>query len=130
MGVLYPPEGDPCYRPQAVIDITMPWMKNRLRRTKSRIVGTEVKITAVMIQGMLPPPYPDMVATATMMGRTFFVRESTMPKSRSFQIHVAWKRATTAVGDSDWGRKMERKERTGPHPSSFAASSISRGMVV
>jgi len=35
---------------------TIPWMKNLRRATNSSIVGIDVKITAVMIHGMLPPP--------------------------------------------------------------------------
>jgi hypothetical protein len=41
---------------QELMERTIPWMKNFRRPTNNRIVGTEVKMTAVMIHGMFPPP--------------------------------------------------------------------------
>jgi len=63
MGRLYPKRarsgsGAGGYRRPAydVMESTIPLMKNLRMKMNSRIVGIEVKMTAVMIQGMLPPP--------------------------------------------------------------------------
>jgi len=42
--------------PYVLTDRTIPLMKNFRRPMNSAMVGMEVKMTAVMIQGMLPPP--------------------------------------------------------------------------
>ena len=113
------------------IDRTIPDMKYFLRRTNRSIVGIEVNITPDMVYGITVPPLgPDIDAKAIIIGRAFCERVSTIPKRRSFQIHVIWNNATTAVGATDCGRKIYRYDFRGPHPSSFAASSISFGIVV
>ena len=87
-------------------NICIPVIKCLFNKKNKHIVGSEVRMTVLIIQGIVPPDLPLMLATATITGLTSGLIESTNPNKRSFHMNVIWNNATIAIGAQEIGKKI------------------------
>ena len=65
-----------------------------------------MRMTVLIIHGIVPPDLPLILATATITGLTSGLIERTNPNKRSFHMNVIWNKATIAIGAHEIGTKI------------------------